>query len=91
MKTIKEQIDSKKKEINFHLNVETLVESAKALGINLDITPKDFLKAVVHKDFVFVEKRTEGINTLMANAGLSKDDLKAYLKQRALEKSKQSK
>jgi|TARA_Y100000034_G_scaffold9795_1_gene10403 hypothetical protein len=78
-KTIREQIDDGKKEVNFHINVDTLKENVANFPI--DVKPKDYLKSIIQEGFKFVELRSEGLKSVMAEAGInSTSELKALLK-----------
>ena len=80
MKTIKQQIDDGKREINFHLNIETIEEASTTLGITLSQNPKDFLRCLLKEEVNIIAKRTEGLASIIASKHITKEQLKNILK-----------
>lgn len=78
-KTIKEQIEAGKKEINFHMNVDTLRKNEETYPI--DVKPKDYLKSVLNEGYEVIELRSESLKSVCAELGVnSTAELKALLK-----------
>jgi len=61
MKTIKQQLEEGKREINVHLNVDTIKTNSEKFHISTDLSSRDWLKAMFREGFLIVERRTEGI------------------------------
>ena len=79
MENIKTQIDKGKKEINFHINVDTLNENVGKYPT--DLMPKEYLKSILKTDYVFIEHKSESIKSVCAEIGINNTaELKALLK-----------